>query len=65
MTIEEAEYIFGARWDSWGVQEQEEFVSVLEPHQLKNPVCLRLAYSHSTYLSDDAKDLLRNVLFRA
>ena len=46
MRIEDAEQVFGKRWNLWDEQECREFVSVLTEEELKVPGCLKLLVDH-------------------
>ena len=65
MTIEEAEIVFGKRWNKWTDGEILEFVGALTAEELSPPIVpgvLKMAFDHQDALRGGARDVMQSYL---
>ena len=62
MSIEEAEEIFGKKWDYWDKNEKEEFIQCMEPGELNLPITLSWAVQNQDLLLPETKEKLATLV---
>lgn len=55
MTIEDAEAIYGKRWNYWSQDEIKQFMSQMEPKDMNTPLLLRWAFEYEEWLNPACK----------
>jgi hypothetical protein len=65
MKVEDAEQVFGKRWNDWDRRETIEFVQVLEPCDLNIPFTLRLAVEFYFDLTAESRKYIESLCRKA
>lgn len=65
MTVDDAEIMFGKRWNKWSEQETLEFVKALQPENLNIPFTLNLAMGHFEKLPEQTQKKMRELGYRS